>query len=207
MATSSGDWTAGIIAIFAALLIGSGIPTAVYFGLYKPKQAERERAERDLAALREDEGRVMREQQEVNRLKGEMEAMATRLDELGAAFEPPTEGSLDVPEVRRRIAALAEEHGLRLQPRRAAQIGAQIVYFGDQEVRFEHGLRATLLTIEAEATYHDFGRFLADLESNPDLVLLPESLLCQGDNNGGRLHSFVMHVYVVLKRDVAQVGR
>lgn len=207
MAAKNADWTAGIIAIIAALLIGSGIPTAVYFGLYKPKQADRQRAERDLEALRVDEQRVMAEQQQVNKLKKEMNDMADLLEDLEVAFAPREEGTPDLKDARERITSLATEHKLHLQPRRVTQSGATMVWSEGNEVRFEHGLTASLMMIEAEATYHDFGRFLAALESDPLMVLVPESLLCHGDNNGGRLHSFELRVYVVMKRDIAQVGK
>jgi hypothetical protein len=63
------------------------------------------------------------------------------------------------------------------------------------------------LTVEAQAFFHDFARFLSKLEHMQNYVVIPEALICKGDANGGTTHTFILDVYVVERRDVDLIGR
>jgi Tfp pilus assembly protein PilO len=201
----TGDWTAGMIAIFAALMIGGAVPALVYFGLYQPKVEERTGAERRLDDLKVEQDIVLAKQAEVRGLMNDASDMAKRLEQSGENFVTPPEGDTDVPELRRFLRDQARIHGLALLPRHTGQIGAEMIYWGDRVITFEHGLQATQIIAELYGTYHDFGRYLAFLESLPEVMII-DTLRCEGDSNGGRMHSFELRIYVVLKRDIEQIG-
>ncbi len=204
---ASGDWTAGVVAMIAALLIGGGIPVGLYLGLYAPKKQDRIDAEKKYKELTENEVLLFVQQAEVMKLKAEADEMAERVKEIEAPFAVGSEARMDVPKARDMLDRLAGTHNLKLLPIRRQQVGADVVFPGESQVTFEKGLVATKLIIEAQATFHDFGRFVTAMEMLPDLVVIPATLDCQGDSNGGREHLFVMHVYVVQKRNVEEIGR
>ncbi|MBK8206227.1 MAG: hypothetical protein IPK87_05435 [Planctomycetes bacterium] len=204
---ASGDWTAGIIAMFAALLIGGGIPVGLYLGLYAPKKQERIDAEKKYNELVSNEMVLLAQQADVMKLKAEADEMAERVKEIEAPFAVGSDARVDVPAARDALKLLAERHNLKLLPIRRQQAGAEVVFPGEAQVTFEKGLVATKLIIEAQATFHDFGRFVTEMEMLSNLVVIPATLDCQGDSNGGREHLFVMHVFVVQKRDVEVIGK
>lgn len=212
---SGGEWTAGIIAIVAALLLGGALPVGLYMGLYKPKEAERIAAEQRLSQLDLDWDMLIARQQRVSALKEDGKMMEARLQNIEGPFAVPDVERLDVPEVRARLVTLAERHNLELLPERQQQLGSERVYTGNQRITFPQGLHATKLIIEAQAYYHDFGRFVTEMETLRDeedkerakYVIIPEKLICKGDPNGGSRHVFVLHVFVVEKRDIDSIGR
>lgn len=211
----AGEWTAGIIAIVAALLLGGAVPVGVYFGLYKPKMQEREQAQQKLAALDVDMELALARQAKVKKLQDEAADMEERLIDAEKPFAVADVERMDVPEVRARLISLADAHKLELLPERQAQLGSERVFTGNQRITFPKGLTATKLIIEARAYFHDFGRFLTELETMRDekdrtqarYIIIPEKLICKGDPNGGSRHVFVLHVFVVEKRDIAAIGR
>lgn len=203
----TGDWTAGIVAMVAALLIGGGIPLGLYMGLYVPKKQERIDAQKKYEELKVQSQVLGAKQQEIQGLEKDADEMAKRVEEIEAPFSLGSTARMDVQAAREAITALAERHNLKLMPVRRQQPNAVIVYPGEVQVKFEYGLVATKLIIEAQATLHDFGRFVTAMEMEPTLVVIPSTLECQGDSNGGREHLFIMHVYVVQKRDIATLGK
>ncbi|MCB9894775.1 MAG: hypothetical protein H6839_10015 [Planctomycetes bacterium] len=212
---SGGDWTAGIVAIFAALLLGSAAPIGLYFGLYKPKVADRIAAEEKKSKLMLDMDLMLKRSERVTTLENEGDAMSERVKAQEAPFAEPDVERLDVPEVRAALLRLAEKHHLALRPERQQQLGAEVVYAPGIRIRFAKGLMATKLTIEALAYFHDFGRFVTQMETlaqegnetSPKYIIIPEELTCTGDTNGGSKHVFVMSVYVIERRDVDSIGR
>lgn len=213
--SGAGEWTAGIIAIVAALLLGGAVPIGLYMGLYKPKEQDRITAEAKLAELDVDWELLVARQQRVKGLQDDADDMERRLEEIEEPFASADVERLDVPEVRARLLTLAEKHNLELLPERQQELGSERVYTGNQRITFQHGLNATKLIIEAQAYYHDFGRFVTEMETLRDeedkaktkYVIIPEKLICKGDPNGGSRHVFVLHVFVVEKRDIASIGR
>lgn len=204
---ASGDWTAGIVAMVAAFLIGGGIPAGLYMGLYLPKKDERIASQKKLEEAKVQSQVLLAKQTDIKKLENEADEMAKRVEEIEAPFATGSSARMDVQAAREAISALADTHNLKLIPVRRQQPNAVIVYPGEVQVKFEYGLIATKLIIEAQATLHDFGRFVTAMEMEPSLVVLPSTLNCQGDSNGGREHIFVMHVFVVEKRDLATWGR
>lgn len=204
---SSGDWTAGIVAIVAALLLGSALPIGLYFGLYKPKEKQRIEAQNKLEQLKTDMQLMIARSDRVRGLEEDGVAVAERLKELEVPFAVSDPEKMDVPEARAALLRLAEKHHLGLRPERQQQLGAEVVFIGGDRIEFEKGLKATKLMIEAQAYYHDFGRFVSEMESLEQFVIIPESLLCKGDTNGGTDHVFIMVVYVVERRDIDSIGR
>ena len=212
---SNGDWTAGIVAIVAALLLGGAVPLGVYFGLYVPKVKERQAAEEKQKALAVEMDLMLARGDRVRVLEEEGVDMEVRLRDVEAPFAEPDVERMDVPEVRAALLRLAERNNLSLRPERQQQLGAEIVYAPGIRLQFEKGLMATKLTIEARAYFHDFGRFVTQMETlaqegndgAPKYVIIPEELTCTGDSNGGRKHTFVMSVYVVERREIDSIGR
>lgn len=205
--SSGGDWTAGIVAIVAALLLGSALPIGLYFGLYKPKEKERLDAEAKLAQLNTDMELMIARGERVRGLEEDGVKMAADIKELESPFAVGDPEKLDVPEVRATLLRLAENHKLELRPERQQQLGAEVVFAGGERIAFDKGLQATKLQIEARARFHDFGRFVTEMETLENYVIIPESLVCTGDANGGNDHTFIMVVYVVERRDVDAIGR
>ncbi|MBZ0135796.1 MAG: hypothetical protein K8I27_05445 [Planctomycetes bacterium] len=215
LGSSGSEWTAGIIAIVAALLLGGAVPVGVYAGLYKPKEKERVAAEQKLTSLDSEWELVIQRQDRVRGLEDDAEKMAERLTAIEAPFALADVERMDVTEVRTRLLTLADKHHLELLPERQQQLGSERVYIGNQRISFPKGLHATKLIIEARAYYHDFGRFVTELETLRDPadetkimnVIIPEKLICKGDPNGGSRHVFILHVFVVEKRDINSIGR
>ncbi|MCH8235750.1 MAG: hypothetical protein IIC29_06445, partial [Chloroflexi bacterium] len=78
-----------------------------------------------------------------------------------------------------RIGDLAAEYKLEVSRARANQMGATIVTLSRKEsnVDFPEGLVAFRVNVEAQAKYHDFGKFVAALESLKEFVIIPEKLV------------------------------
>ncbi|MCZ7604977.1 MAG: hypothetical protein M5U25_02675 [Planctomycetota bacterium] len=205
--SSGGDWTAGIVAIVAALLLGSALPIGLYFGLFKPKEQERIDAQQKLEQVKVDYQMMLARADRVRGLEEDGVKMADDIKELESPFAVGDPEKLDVPEVRATLLRLAENHKLELRPERQARLGAEVVFAGGERIAFEKGLQATKLQIEARARFHDFGRFITEMETLENYVIIPESLVCTGDANGGNDHTFIMVVYVIERRDVDAIGR
>jgi hypothetical protein len=209
---ATGDWTAGTIAITAALLIGAGLTIGAYFGAYVPMKEQREAADRRLGDLMVDQARVEMELERVRGMEADAEKMEERVAALEENFSTGKPAELDVPEVRKEIETLCQAHNLDFLDAVRQQRDAQMVYKGEKRIEFEHGLAATLLMVDVKGTFHDFGRFLRDLEmmdtrKGGGPIVVAESLSLIGDNNGKREHSFRLQAYVVEKRDLTAVGR
>lgn len=208
--SGSGDWTAGIVAIVAALLLGGGVPVGLYFGLYEPKVKEREAAEAQLQSLQSDQDLLLARQERVRGIEEERDDMIERVAALEARFTMPDAtdtADQDLKVIRGVLAELADQHHLSLMRGRAQNRELEIVKPAGQRVTFENGLSATGITIEAQATYHDFGRFMAAIEGLPDAVVIPAELICTGDASRGTQHAFILTVYVVEQRDIDAIGR
>jgi Tfp pilus assembly protein PilO len=205
--SSGGDWTAGIVAIVAALLLGSAIPIGLYFGLYKPKVADRVAANKKLETLKIDMTAMVTRSDKVRKLETEGDEMAIRVAKIEEDFAVSDPERMDVPDAWAAIQKLAEDNFLELLPERKTQLGARVVFKANNRIEFENGLRATKLRIEAQAYFHDFARFVSKMEYLEKFVVVPEMLICKGDTNGGTTHMFVMEVYVVERRDVDRIGR
>jgi hypothetical protein len=205
--SSGGDWTAGIVAIVAAMLLGSAIPVGLYFGLYKPKVAEHSAAKEKLNTLQTDMTAMVARSERVRKLEDEGEAMAARVTKDEARFAIADPEALDVLAAREAIQKLADDSFLELLPERKSQMGARIVFKSNNRIEFENGLRATRLKVEAQAYFHDFARFVSRLEHMEKFVVVPETLICKGDTNGGVTHKFFLDLYVIERRDVNSIGR
>jgi len=195
------------VAIIAALLLGSALPIGLYFGLYKPKLKERMEAQDKKQQLDTAMSIMIARQERVVKLEKEGEEMADRITKIERPFSVADTEKMDVPDVRAALLRLAEVNNLALAPEHVNERGAEIVFPGGQRIDFKHGLTATMLRIETQAYFHDFGRFLTQMETMENYVIVPETLHCVGNTNGGDRHIFRMVVYVIERRDVDSIGR
>jgi hypothetical protein len=205
--SSAGDWTAGIVAIIAAMLLGGAIPVGLYFGLYKPKVAEHVAAKEKMKTLQADMDLMVARSEKVRKLEEEGDAMAVRVTKIEERFAVSDPERLDVPDAWAAIQKLAEDNFLELLPERKSQLGARVVFKSNNRIEFENGLHATRLRIEAQAYFHDFARFVSKLEYMDKFIVVPETLICKGDTNGGVTHKFFLDIYVIERRDVNSIGR
>lgn len=197
------DWTAGIVAIVAALLLGGGIPVGLLYGLYFPKVKEREGEEARMKEQEQVSELLGVRLAKVEKLESEAKEMRERLIDIEKPFSAP-----NAPEVIEQIDRLAQSHNLGLIPERRQMLRARIVYAGaeSEAVSFAQGLNASCVWVDAFGTYHDFGRFLTALETMPGAVVICESLDCYGDQSGSTLHTFRLKLFVIERRDVDKVG-
>jgi hypothetical protein len=205
--SGSGDWTAGIVAIVAALLLGSALPIGFYFGLYKPKLKARVEAEDKKKKLDSDMSIMIARQERVVKLENEAETMADRIEKLETPFAVADVDNRNVPDVVENLKHLAETNNLDIAPDHKRDRNPKIVFPGKHRIKFEHGLMATQLRIETQAYFHDFGRFLTEMETLENYVIVPYSIAAIGDSNGANQHVFRLIVYVIEKRDVESIGR
>lgn len=203
--SSGSEWTAGVIAIIAALLIGSAIPIGLYFGLYMPKYRDRMAAEEKKTELATSMTMMIARQERITNLEKDADTVAERIEQIEKPFAVPVIEDEDVPDARIALLQLASDHKLARLPER--QILDEIVTSGRYRIPFPNGLMATKLKIEALAYYHDFGRFVTAMETLERFVIIPESLICTGDSNQSNRHKFRMVVYVIERRDVDSIGR
>lgn len=199
---SSGDWTAGIVAIVAALLLGGAVPIALYYALYTPRFEARVAEEKKHKGYQDEETVLLAREEKVRKLEEDAKEMRERLAKVEEKFTP----AVDRAELVTRISKMAEGHNIRLRSEMATTLRAKVVFDGNSDVVFAKGLKAASIMVDCQATYHDFGRFLAELESMQDHVLIVESLDIDGDQNGGYSHSFKMTLYVIERRDLEAVG-
>lgn len=215
---SAGDWTAGIVAIIAALLLGGGVPIGLYFGLLVPKQKEvglwDEAAQQFTSG--EEQRKVELQSEHELRLQRKAKLAAKQMEaETIAAWitglEEPFVAASDPGRMllKDRIGDLASEYKLEVSRARSNQMGATIVTLSRKEsnITFPKGLVAIRVNVEAQAKYHDFGKFVAALESLKELVIIPEKLVIEGDSGAGQFHEFRYSFFVLERRDVDSIGR
>lgn len=200
--SGSGDWTAGIVAIVAAMLLGGAIPIGLYYAMYVPSVQKRQAEERRFNELQTQSTLLIAREEKVRGLEADAVEMRARLDKVEKKFTAP----VDRTELVTRIANMARGHNLRLRAEMSNTLRAKIVYEGSAELKFLKGLKASAIIVDCQATYHDFGRFLAEVEAMEDAVLIVESLDINGDQNGGWSHNFMMTLYMIEKRDIDAVG-
>lgn len=231
--SGAGDWTAGLIAIAAALLIGAAAPVAIYYALYLPR-VEVSAAERVKLADQESRQSVLHKgQAEVKGFEADIAKLKSRLSAAEGVFTPPDL----VPKLVKRLSDLAASYNILLRQDRRQMIGAKVVYEEGAPFIFPDGLRGTRVVVVGQAPYHDLCRFVCDVESqssgmnraaaggaappagDPEAeardreaemlkqaVVIIESLNIQGDQNGGYAHNFQMTLYVIERRNVDEVG-
>lgn len=200
--SGGGDWTAGIVAITAAVLLGGAIPIALYYTLYTPQVLARQGEEKKLVELKATEEVLVGRETRVRTLETEGAEMRERLAKLEERFTAP----VDRAELVTRISNIAQDHNIRLRAEQAQTLRAKTVYDGAKELTFARGLKASSIMVDCQATYHDFGRFVAALESLPDAVLIIESIDIDGDQNGAYSHVFQMTIYAIERRNLDAVG-
>jgi len=200
--SSSGDWTAGIVAIVAAMLLGGAIPIGLYFALYVPRVQARIAEEKRHETLKQDESLLIAKEERVRKLEEDAVGMEARLAKVEEKFTP----MVDRAELLKTISDLARDHNIRLKTEMSQTLRAKVVYEGGADIGFSKGLKAASIIVDCQATYHDFGRFLAELESMPNAVLIVDSLEIDSDQNGGYSHKFLLNLYAVERRDVSAVG-
>ncbi|MDC1142818.1 hypothetical protein OAU50_06975 [Planctomycetota bacterium] len=198
---NSGDWTAGIVAIVAALLLGIGVPVGLYYGLYVPRTKTYAGLEAKKAELKVRQEAQLVRVGIVKELKEDSLKLEKELNDAESKF------SEDARTVISSILLLAEEHNLALLPERQDEDGANIAYRGNDDVKWKEGLVAVEVRVEATGTFHDFGRFMAGVEGLEDAVIIPKELIVFGDSSRGSEHRYNWYLYVVEKRDVSIVGR
>jgi Tfp pilus assembly protein PilO len=210
--SAKGDWTAGLLAIAAAVMIGGALPIGLWFGLYQPKLKERESLEIRHQELQTQFENLNRQMSVVTALEADGQTMAERLAVLEAPYHEAEQRRNDVPTARALLNALAEEHRLA-PPEEVARLGHEVVRPGSRRIRWRHGLSATQLMIHATGTFHDFARFVTDMENlgSPEatesrVVVIPDLLICQGDSSAGVIHTFMMTIYVVESRNIDEIG-
>jgi Tfp pilus assembly protein PilO len=198
----SGDWTAGIVAIFAALLLGGAIPIALYYTLYVPRVQARIAEEKRLEDQQATQAALVAREERVRKLEEDAAEMEKRLRQVEENFTAPVDRDVLIS----KITNFARDHNIRLPAEQANVLRAKIVYEGGQEITFAKGLKAVPIIINCQATFHDFCRFLTQIENMKDAVLIIESLDINGDQNGGNSHRFEVVLYSIERRDIAAVG-
>lgn len=200
----SGDWTAGIMAIVAAVLLGGGVPIGLYMGLYTPKKQERIAAEGKLKQVETEMNIQVDRQKRVNDLTQDAAKVEEWVRELETPFSDPSQLRV----VQENIRTLCGTHNLRVpQDRLQSETNPEAVRATGERIPFKDGLQASQLVIHVTGTYHDFARFFVKLESMTDALVIPEALIMLGDQSQGRKHVFLLSVFVVEKRDYATIGR
>lgn len=200
----SADWTAGIIAIVAALLLGGGVPIGLYLGLYEPKKNERIAGEQKLVEVQSKMDLEVERQKRVNELTQD----SAKVEEWVREIEAPFTDSSQLRVVQEKLRTLCSDNNLRVpQDRLQFETNPEIVRATGERIPFKDGLQASQFLIHVTGTYHDFGRFFVQLEMLKDAVVIPEGLILLGDQSQGRKHVFLLTVYVVEKRDYAAIGR
>jgi Tfp pilus assembly protein PilO len=205
---NTGDWTAGLLIIAAAVLIGAGIPLGLWLGLYQPKVAEHAAKRAILEQLNTQLEELFGRKEVVSRIQRDVEHMSERLTELEQREVPEDERHQN--ELMRAAALLnrlADTHNLEVPVERFAP-GMEVVRPGPGRVSWPHGLRASQLEIHASGTFHDFARFVQDMESRRELLVIPDSMSMIGDVTGTRrIHTFTMRIYVIEARDIEAIGQ
>jgi Tfp pilus assembly protein PilO len=181
MADAKSDWMAGGLLIGAAFLIGVGVPIGLWFGLYAPTVEERERKEAQLQALEAQMQVLVARQQVVRGLEEDGDEMVKRLEDLEAPYHVATPRMNDVPDARSILNTLSEHHNL-LVPDEFARETTEVVRPGSRRIEWPNGLRATELEINASGTFHDFARFVMDMENREDMVVIPNTMTMLGNS-------------------------
>ena len=200
----SSDWTAGIMAIVAAVLLGGGVPIGLYMGLYTPKKQERMAAEVKLKQVETEMNIQVDRQARVNTLTKDAATVEEWVRELETPFVDPAQLRL----VQENIRGLCNDHNLRVpQDRLQSETNPEAVRATGERIPFKDGLQASQMVIHVTGTYHDFARFFVKLETLHDTIVIPEALIMLGDQSQGRKHVFLLSLFVVEKRDYATIGR
>ncbi|MCC6572649.1 MAG: hypothetical protein IT462_02555 [Planctomycetes bacterium] len=194
------DWTAGIIAIGAALVLGAAAPIGIYFGLYMPQTKQLEMwtlnaqaNEIKLHAEQEKEGRMQKMQGESDRVRGEIEKVEAR-------FSAADENLIH------QIEGIAQRHKVELPQDKRNFKDVMLVKNMESPTFMPQKLRAEKIYIECSATYNDFGRFMAELENLPNATLIPGNFVAAGNSGAGKTHTFRVEFFVVQKRDLGSIG-
>lgn len=203
----SGDWTAGIIAIVATLLLGAAVPVGLYFALYKPKTVEHAQKDEEFNKVSAEFEVLVARQTDVTKMEKEADETAKKLAKLEEVFAVPNDDA-----VIARIAKLATSHDIKLLEKRRGMLDVPDVVFPPktpQPVAFKHGLQGRAFFVEGEGTYHDFGRFMADLENyeKTRTVVVVERVRIEGSRRAGPIHQFYVKAYIFEKRNIAEIGR
>lgn len=200
------DWTAGIVAILAAVLLGAALPIGLYYGLYVPQTEALAQARLDLEAVEARQAMLSAKAERVKTLEDEGAEIAERLSGIEVEFVSPDGEGFTLDAAVLDIEDLASAHHLSPRRQTSGTRDLNVVRPAGGALEFPDGLRATRYMVEAQARFHDFGRFLAALESRDGYTIIPEDLLCRGDAARGTQHIFVLNFYIVQKRDVDEIG-
>jgi hypothetical protein len=158
---AAGEWTAGLIAILATVLIGAAIPIALYFTLYVPRTEAHASVKQKLVTEEARELTLSIKAAKVAGLKKDADGLVARLASAEDKFTP-TEL---VAQVVKRLSNLAVEHKLGLRKEQQTLIGAKVVNESGAPVIMAGGLRGVQVAVVGQARYHDLCRFIAEVES------------------------------------------
>lgn len=193
-----GDWTAGLVAIAAALLLGAAAPIGIYFGLYVPQTKEHEmwaaeavknKAKHDEQLEREKRVGVMRKHGDEAR--AEIAKLEERFTPLSAASDLIT-----------TLETMAKRHRVELPPDKKIFTNERVVKPMEADTSLPNGLTASKIVVEGSASYNDFGRFMAEIENMSTATLIPGNFTATGDSNGGDKHLFRLELYMIQRRDL-----
>ena len=195
------DWGAGILAIVAALFFGAGLPIGLYYGVYKPRTVAHQKLNDQAAALTIEEQNLVNQQMKIGELKKDSELVRDELVKVESSFATSHMSVLS------RIRKLAKDNRLEAMAEQEGDTGTQAVKLKKEQAVWANGLVARKVKVRASGTYHDFGRFMAAVEGLKDATIIPRTLEIDGDASTGNEHQFSWEIYIVVKRDVEQVGR
>jgi Tfp pilus assembly protein PilO len=202
------DWTAGLLIIAATVLVGAGIPLALWLGVYQPKVQEHTAKREQRDKLHEQLQDLFVREGRVNDLRDDVKYMQGRLEGLQVStFIQDERPENELIKAAEELNLAADHHNLAVPDDRYSPT-AQVVTPGQGRIRWRHGLRASQLEIHAIGTYHDIARFLADIENRPELLVIPDTMNLIGDQTAERrLHTLMMRVYVLDARDIEAIGK
>lgn len=192
MADKNGDWTGGILAIAAAVMIGFGVPAGLYYSWYQSLVDKN----RQLVAKKSEIAVGMElqlgKESKVTKLDDDADLVEEKLAKLESRFVVEPRIAIDA------IYEFANQNHLKKLPNYEDDV--QKVELGPTTVEWENGLRASQILIEVTGTYHDFGRFVAEVESMDSAVVIADKLIVTGDSSRGSIHRFSWSIYVVEQR-------
>ncbi|KAA0217777.1 hypothetical protein EDM80_02795 [bacterium] len=201
-AKSSGDWTAGLIAIFATLLLGGAAPIALFFLLYKPQTIKREEQVTREKNLKSELDIQLARQANLAGLQKEGEEVASKLGELEKQFADKT-----IQEAVKKIGAMLEANKLEMTPEAKLRRDTSAIRMSDTKDDFPGGLRALQISVTCYGRWKDLATFIASVESMKEFTVVFGDLRGEGDKNAGDKHTYNFDLWIMMRRDLDKIGR
>lgn len=201
-AKSGNEWTAGLIAIFATILIGGAIPVALYFAMYVPQTKKKLQQEQRLAQLQTDYDLEFARTERIGGLKKDGEQVEKELKKVEERF-----ADKGVQSVLDKLQKLLDSNKLDMTPDAKTRREASAIRVSDLKSDFPGGLQAVPVTVNCWGTWKDFATFIAAVESMGNATVVVGELRAAGDKNAGKSHTYEVELWIVQRRDTDAIGR